>query len=191
MPHTALYPSFDTVVSMYPLTRDPLQGVFQTYYQRLVAHILAVQEAAKQIGVPEEQIEIHDLSKFSREEFAAYAMHFHGGGSPDFFPGAWLHHIHNNPHHWQHWMFPDGFHLKDSEMEGGVVFMPNYYALEMIADWMGASKVYSGTNDMSDWLAKNIPKITLHSRTAEYVRQTLDALGYADIVNRGLEFKHG
>ena len=65
--------------------------------------------------------------------------------------------------------------------------MPQHFALEMIADWMGASYVYTGSWDMTDWLWKNIPKIILHSNTAEYVRQTLDMLGYADVVN-GAEF---
>lgn len=158
------------------------------YLVSLHKHIEAVQEAGRKIGVNETQLIDHDRSKFSIEEFPYYARQFHGDkGDPDGFAGAWLHHIHNNPHHWQHYMFPDGFTPKGSNVENGVVEMPYHFALEMIADWMGASYAYTGSWDMTDWLWKNIPKIILHSNTAEYVRETLDAMSYADTVN-GHEF---
>ena len=76
-------------------------------------------------------------------------------------------------------------------MEGACVEMPFEYVLEMIADWMGASKSYTGSWDMSDWLCKNIPRITVHSKTAQAIREILDnPLGYADIV-WGTLFKNG
>lgn len=151
-------------------------------------HIFYVRQAGEKIGVPSAQLEIHDLSKFTIQEFPHYARSFHGDrGDPNGFAGAWLHHIHHNPHHWQHWIYPDGFTPKGSKVENGVVKMPPNYALEMIADWMGASYVYTGSWDMQKWLWDNIPRIILHSDTAEYVRQTLDMLGYADTVN-GHEF---
>ena len=52
----------------------------------------------------------------------------------------------------------------------------------MIADWMGASRTYTGSWDMKDWLWSHIPKITVHSKTAESLRAELDHLGYSDIV---------
>lgn len=147
-------------------------------------HINYVRQAGASIGVPSDQLEIHDLSKFTMQEFPHYARQFHGDKSdPDGFAGAWLHHIHNNPHHWQFWMFPDKYVPRGSKVENGVVYMPPNYALEMIADWLGASYAYTGSWDMQAWLWQNIPKIILHSDTAEYVRQTLDMLGYADTVN--------
>lgn len=160
----------------------------EDFDESLRKHIFYVREAGKQIGVSLLQLEMHDLSKYSMEEFPYYARQFHGDkADPDGFARAWLHHIHNNPHHWQHWIFPDGFTPKGSNIENGVAEMPYHYALEMIADWMGASYVYTGSWDMQEWLFKNIPRIILHSDTAEYVRQTLDMLGYADTVN-GLPF---
>lgn len=158
------------------------QTVVEAYKISLTRHIEFVQEAGRLIGVAGEQLDLHDKSKWSEEEFYGYAMHFHGGGAPDEFARAWLHHIHHNPHHWQHWIFSDGFTPKGSNVENGVVEMPQKYALEMIADWMGASRAYTGSWDMKDWLYKNMPRIRVHSNTAEYVRQTLDHLGYADII---------
>lgn len=169
--------------------------VADTYYRSVTDHIANVVKCGRKLGVPEEQLQIHDKSKFSNEEFPHYAMYFHSGidKSPldaaeqsglvsNAFARAWLHHIHHNPHHWQHWIFPDGYSPKGSDVESGIVHMPPSYALEMIADWMGASIAYTGSEDMTQWLYKNMPRISLHSRTADYVRGILDMLGYADTV---------
>lgn len=160
------------------------QAVAKAYLESLQAHIRHVQEAAHKLGlgVPEAQLAVHDQSKFSVEEFPGYARHFHGGGDPDGFARAWLHHLHHNCHHWQHWIFPDGFNPSGSSVENGVVRMPNHYALEMIADWHGASMAYTGSWDIIGWLHTNMPKIRVHSLTANYLRDVLDMMGYADVV---------
>lgn len=158
-------------------------ATIEAFLHSLVAHVVYVREAGRRIGVSEHQLAEHDLSKFSIPELPHYARNFFGDkADPDGFAGAWLHHIHQNEHHWQHWIFPDGFAPKGSAVENGVVEMPERYALEMIADWQGASKAYTGSDDMSDWLSKNIAKIRVHSKTAVYLRGVLDGIGYADIV---------
>ena len=58
--------------------------------------------------------------------------------------------------------------------------MPQNYALEMVADWMGASRAYTGSWDMADWLSTHISKIKVHSVTAEYLFDVLSSLGYSD-----------
>lgn len=156
--------------------------VARAFAESLFDHIRFVQEAALKLGLPESQIIDHDASKFTAHEFPGYAMHFKGGGAPDAFASAWLHHLHANPHHWQHYIFPDGFTPKGSQVENGCLEMPYHFAREMIADWMGASMAYTGSWDMMDWLHKNMPKIRVHSKTAEFLREELDALSYADVV---------
>lgn len=171
--------------------RDGLitQAQRDAFLESLTAHKRYVREAGAKIGVSPAQLAIHDASKYSVEEFPAYARHFHGGESPvnaeripDEFAAAWLHHMNANPHHWQYWIFPDGFTPRGSSVENGVVEMPYPYALEMVADWMGASMAYTGSPDMTDWLVKNLPRIRVHSRTAAALRDILDSLGYIDIV---------
>lgn len=156
------------------------------YLESLVLHIRSVQEAGRKLGVDEQQLRFHDQSKFSDAEFPAYAEHFHGGKpNPDRFAAAWLHHIHANPHHWNHWLFADGFSPKGSNVEAGAVEMPRRYALEMVADWMGSSMAYTGSWDMTKWLTENMGRIRLHSRTAAFVRDILRGLGYPeDVVAR-------
>ena len=156
----------------------------ENYLFSLQEHIKFVREAGHKIGVHTTLLDIHDQSKFSFYEFPYYAKHFHGGGDPDGFAKAWLHHIHHNPHHWQHWIYPQAFVPKNAKNvePGGVVEMPRPYALEMVADWMGASMAYTGSWDMTKWLWENMPKITAHSETAAYLRDVLDAMSYADVV---------
>ena len=51
------------------------------------------------------QLNIHDLSKYSEEEYKAYDLYFYGTKTEKVkkdFDYAWLHHIHENPHHWQY-----------------------------------------------------------------------------------------
>lgn len=152
------------------------------FIESLQKHLEYVREAGTRLGIPLEQLAEHDTSKFSVFEFPGYARHFQGGGDPDAFSKAWLHHIHANPHHWQHWIFSDGWALPGSQIENSVLPMPSVYAMEMIADWMGASRAYTSSWEMDDWLAKNMPRIRVHSSTARFLRETLDFLGYADTV---------
>lgn len=160
------------------------EEIARTYLASLQKHIKAVIEAGLNLGVPESQLERHDLSKISKEEFPAYAMNFHGKTEENkaevmnAFSKAWLHHIHENPHHWQHWIFADGFTLPHTETINGVLPMPEPYALEMVADWMGASFAYTNSWDMTNWLEKNTCKIILHPQTAEYVNSVLIGQGY-------------
>lgn len=155
----------------------PAQG--QAFMDSVCGHINAVREAGAQLGVGKDLLRDHDKSKFGLEEFAHYARQYHGdrGDMPGYCQ-AWLHHIHTNEHHWQHWIFPDGYAPSGSDSEAGVISMPERYALEMVADWMGASKQYTGSWDIGDWLTKNMPKIRLHSSTAAYLREVLGGLGY-------------
>lgn len=161
------------------------QEILDRHSASLAEHIAYVQEACRFLGsVSEMQIHAHDLSKYTLTEFPHYARQFQGPkNDPDGFAYAWMHHIHHNPHHWQHWIFPDGYTPKESQVENGVMQMPWNYAREMVADWMGASKAYTGSWDMTDWLLKNLPKIKVHSATARYLEDVLitEPLDYREV----------
>lgn len=121
---------------------------------------------------------IHDWSKFTPAEWFAYTEHFYGKdrGTPfrphsSDFRIAWLHHIHLNPHHWNHWV--------EIGNRGKVIAyeMPEKYAREMIADWLGAERGISGTWDYRKWWDVNKDKVVLHPKTRDLV---LQLLGEAD-----------
>lgn len=155
------------------------EEVYTRYAESLKLHINCVIEAfVEQLGLDYGEIEYHDLSKWHPEEFPFYAKHFQGGGDPDGFSRAWLHHLHNNPHHWQYWMFPDNFSPKGSNVVSGCLPMPPNFCLEMVADWMGASKAYTSNWNMSEWLKGNFHKVRLHPDSMYFVKATLLELGY-------------
>ena len=47
--------------------------------------------------------------------------------------------------------------------------MPRRYALEMVADWMGAGRAITGRWECAEWYAKNREKIVLHENTRRLV----------------------
>jgi hypothetical protein len=163
-----------------------LQTEWLTQYEkRLRIHIAFVQEASISLSlrVREDLLRKHDFSKFSHEEFTQYARQFCGpADDPDGFSCAWLQHIHYNPHHWQHWIFPDGYTPKNSSVENGIVEMPRDYCLEMIADWLGSSMAYTNSWDITDWLYKNLGHVKLHSKSLRFVLDQLSAMGYGRVL---------
>jgi hypothetical protein len=144
----------------------------------VITHKYFVLLAGLRVGVPLPQLLLHDLSKFSPAEFPAYARRFHGNGEGDqtaveeSFAAAWLHHENHNPHHWGYWIPRSGKQVNQP------LPMPERYVREMIADWMGASRTYTGSWDMSEWLARNLPRIQMHGETAVLIDGILQKLGY-------------
>jgi len=107
---------------------------------------------------------IHDLSKFTPAELPHYQRQFFGDkGDPQGFARAWLHHQNLNPHHWEYWIPRSGHMRGDDSTEP--IEMPEPFLREMVADWMGAGRAYTGSWDMREWLTKNLPKIRLNPIT--------------------------
>lgn len=90
-----------------------------------------------------EDIENHDMSKYSLDEYDAYDNYFYGEQTSEVleqFNYAWLHHIHNNPHHWQHWVLiqdKGGFNKDPDKIIA--LDMPDNDILHMICDWWSFS----------------------------------------------------
>lgn len=115
----------------------------------------------------------HDESKYGREEYKAYDEYFYGPKTilTDFeFNKAWLHHIHYNPHHWQHWIL-----IHDDEpMEA--LDMPEEYIIEMICDWWSFS---FKTNDLTiifKWYDQHKKGMIMSDHTKERVEYYLDII---------------
>lgn len=88
---------------------------------------------------------IHDLSKFSPDEFFSSAKYYCEDKSPHYgdaaengYSAAWLHHKGCNKHHWEYWT---DFDEEDGSIK--VNKIPYKYVVEMVCDWVGAGKVYS------------------------------------------------
>ncbi len=91
------------------------------------------------------------------------------------FDRAWLHHIHCNPHHWQHWV------LSQDDGEVKCLEMPTHFAREMVADWIGAGIAQGKTDKTSVlvWYEKNKESIKLHNQTRELVESLIKVYVYS------------
>lgn len=148
------------------------------YLATMRSHVTAVIDCGRKLGVSEDQLLVHDMSKLGDDELPGYAKHFPERHDPDSFSLSWLHHMHHNPHHWQYWMFPDGFTPQGSNVHCGAVEMPYNYILEMVADWMGSEIVHSGADDMTRWLKINLIKVILHPTSKKHLDAILNGIGY-------------
>ena len=114
----------------------------------------------------------HDASKTDPEEYDAYDAYFYGNNRSysvvQNFNKAWLRHIHNNPHHWQHWIL-----INDEPKEGMVVIdMPYIYVVEMICDWWSFSWKKGDLNEIFGWYEdrKDYMKLSANTRrSVEYI----------------------
>lgn len=115
------------------------------HFKTVCKHKYVVFKECKACGITWQGI-IHDLSKFSPTEFVTSAKYFQGNRSPieaekdDIgYSVAWLHHKGRNKHHWEWW-------TDYSPTDGSIIAnkIPSKYVIEMVCDWVGASKVYNG-----------------------------------------------
>ena len=113
------------------------------HFKTVCKHKAVVYRECKACGIRWQGI-VHDLSKFSKTEFAPSAQFFQGYRSPieaekvkNGYSVAWLHHKGHNKHHWEYWT--------DFADDGTIIAnrIPKEYVIEMLCDWIGAGKVYS------------------------------------------------
>lgn len=151
-------------------------------------------------GELDEIIEQHDSSKYNDTpstakyydlacEWDAYNDYFYGTRTPDVekaFDYAWLSHIHNNPHHWQHWLLQND----DPEIGLRILDMPYVFIIEMICDWWSFSWKSDNLYEIFEWYEKNKAGIKLSDKSRTIcesilakMRQTLDSLLKTEIAD--------
>lgn len=140
------------------------------YILKTLKHKWFVFLAGIKLKVPLWRLIVHDLSKFSRHELKYYGREFCQRitdttiVSKTGFDKARLHHKNVNDHHWEYWI-----PRTDGESDNKPLRMPKAAMLELCADWMGASRAYSGVWPDSNWsfIEKRWPKIKdrIHSET--------------------------
>jgi len=147
------------------------------YYILTLKHKWFVLIAGIKIGVPLWRLILHDWSKLLPWNAYYYGQQFFGNKSSDKFDHVWLKHQNLHDHHWEYWI-PRTLHnrSKSSNVENKPMPMEYDAILEMIADWIGASRVYSGywpTMNSWDWFHQNFPKIRVHPKTREIILNVL------------------
>lgn len=115
----------------------------------------------------------HDASKDDQAEYDAYDAYFYGGNRSyavvQAFNKAWLHHIHANPHHWQHWIL---IHDEPNE-DMTILEMPYNYIIEMICDWWAFSWKNNKLDEIFKWYDEHKAYIKLHDHTRKTVEDIL------------------
>lgn len=129
----------------------------------------------EQTAIEDAMLNAHDESKFDTAEYDPYDQYFYGGNRSYAvkvaFDYAWLHHIHNNPHHWQYWV------LLEDDPETGVPFkalqIPLPYIFEMVADWWTFSWKNNNLFEIFNWYADHRYKQYIHPESRKMLEDIL------------------
>ncbi len=114
------------------------------HFHTINKHRFLVFKYCCKAGIPGRGL-VHDLSKYSPEEFWESVKYFCGNHSPirdckkeNGYSRAWLHHKGRNKHHYEYWY--------DYAAPEVTPIIPYKYAVESICDCLAAGKVYNGKN---------------------------------------------
>ena len=123
------------------MSKNILSNIFK-HIKLVSKHKWLVFKFSCRLGIPLRGL-MHDLSKFSPEEFIESVKYYDGKVSPitkckkaKGYSKAWLHHKGRNKHHSQYWV--------DLNAKEVAPVIPYKYIAEMISDKLAASITYNG-----------------------------------------------
>lgn len=161
--------------------------IYLKFLWSLLKHKWYFFQAGRLTGVSLWGCIIHDWSKFTLTEFPRYARRFFGSDKDESeWAIAWNHHLEHNLHHPEHWSTVwrgrFGFYATNigEKTSDNIIAlpMPEKYVREMVADWLAASKAYTGSWNIAKWVNENGPKKNLHSETERLIATVLIELDY-------------
>lgn len=142
------------------------------YLALTIKHKWFVLLAGLRVKCPLIRLLLHDWSKFLPSEMPHYQRQFYGpADDPAGFAQCWVHHHNRNEHHWEYWIPRTGHNRADPPMKvNEPIPMPLPVLREMIADWLGASRAYTGiwpweNNWEWPWFHEHWHEIRLHPDT--------------------------
>lgn len=151
------------------------------HFKTITRHRHEVMKNCFRAGIPLQGL-LHDLSKYSYEEFSLGVKYYQGTRSPHEgerdsygYSLAWMHHKGRNKHHFEYWTDYNPVTRVMSPVK-----MPLRYVKEMFCDRVAASKIYM-KDDYNDGSAlayfmrgKNTRMI--HPETSELIEKLLTML---------------
>lgn len=147
----------------------------QDVYKKLFKDLLLTESdlTIEELTQLEFNIENHDASKYTDEEFYPYLYWFYpseaGIKSRESFDYACLHHYHYNPHHWNHWVLNDD----ENKNNDKVLDMPEIYVIEMLCDW-SSFKSKNPESTAHFWYTNNKDKMNLTDNTRALIEKYLE-----------------
>lgn len=160
--------------------RDHKSNVMKAYYWIKENIGSEIQKYASSFFIDQyqTQMEAHDASKSSPEEYYPYDDYFYNKKTlrsfmvVEDFRGAFLHHLHVNPHHWQHWVL-----IPDSSGEPQkAIFMPYEYVIEMVCDWFSFSLKSGKIDEIFDFYLERKSHIVMHRESRRFLEALLDEM---------------
>lgn len=151
-----------------------------SHFKKIIQHKYWVFIYCRKCGITWRGIK-HDLSKFSLTEFIESIKYYKGTSSPideckkvNGVSYAWQHHKGRNDHHYEYWV--DNL---DSEMT--LIEMPCDCAVEMLCDFLGAGRAYSGEKftyegELRWWMNKLETKPSIYYTTKYFISFMLFSL---------------
>ncbi len=114
----------------------------------------------------DKEVDLHDLSKLSEEEFIQYRKYFYPiEGEPDFdISVAWKHHFDNNPHHWENW----------ASKEWGDNPHWEIHCVHMVLDWMAMGYKFEDT--AQEYYEKNKDKIRIPEWAESFIYEIFERI---------------
>ena len=155
------------------------------HFKTITYHKYLVAKGCFKVGLYKQGI-LHDMSKYSPEEFWVGVKYFQGNRSPNNaeredkgYSEAWMHHKGRNKHHYEYWVDYCVKPLPNGEIMAPAP-MPDKYIAEMIMDRIAACKVYMGKGykdeDPLNYYYKGTDKAPLHEETRAKLLQMLEML---------------
>ncbi len=149
------------------------------HFFTITIHKFRVMENCFRVGLFKQGL-LHDLSKYSWEEFWLGVQYYQGNRSPiaaereDMgFSKAWLHHKGRNKHHHEYWI---DFTTDLSQGLSGHR-IPLKYVIEMMMDRIAAARTYKGKayTDSSPWEYHEYtsPYLVIHPETKALLEKLL------------------
>ena len=129
------------------------------------------------MDILEGAVNIHDMSKFTTDEFGGYRVAFYpieeeksafGLDDPEnvdkVLADAWEHHYKYNNHHPEHWVYENGY----------AEFMSRINIAEMILDWLAMQ--FTSGKPVFEWYDANKDRLNFNPLTRKAVEITLKAV---------------
>ena len=153
------------------------------HFLTITHHKLVVMEGCFKVGLFKQGL-LHDLSKYSWEEFRTGVKYYQGTRSPNAaekeekgYSSAWLHHKGRNKHHFEYWT---DVSTAENNWKIVGVKMPVNYLAEMVMDRIAASRTYRGRaytdGDPYAYFSRSKDVLTMHPETKRELDKVLRML---------------
>ena len=149
------------------------------HLKTITEHKWLVMQGCFKLGLYKQGI-LHDLSKYTPEEFWTGVLYYQGNRSPNAaekevvgYSRAWLHHKGRNKHHYEYWIDLEADRSKG--LQG--MKMPMKYVIEMYVDRLAASKIYAKEtytdNDALNYYQRTWKYMTIHPDSRRLLERLL------------------